>query len=131
MLGAVTNGYPVASAISDATSAPNPGGAFSPVPTAVPPTASSYSPAQERESPSSAAESWAAYPDHSCPTVSGTASCRWVRPIFTTSRHSPALNARASRSAVTSGMTRCCSTETAATCMAVGNVSFDDCPMFT
>ena len=57
LLGAVTNGYPVAAAISAATSAPNPGGALSPVPTAVPPTASSYRPAQESVSPSRARES--------------------------------------------------------------------------
>ena len=121
----------MADAISAASSGPNPGGALSPVPTAVPPTASSYRPAPESESPSSARDSWAAYPDHSCPTVSGTASCRWVRPIFTTSRHSCALAAIASRSAVTSGMTDSFTTRTAAMCIAVGKVSFDDCPMLT
>ena len=44
LLGAVTNGLPVSLAISAATLSENPGGAFRPVPTAVPPTASSYSP---------------------------------------------------------------------------------------
>ena len=39
-LPAVTIGAPVIDAISAATSSPNPGGAFSPVPTAVPPIAS-------------------------------------------------------------------------------------------
>ena len=37
----------------------------------------------------------------------------------------------ASRSAVTSGMTDSCTTRTAAMCIAVGKVSFDDCPMLT
>ena len=41
LLGAVTNGLPVSSAILAATLTLNPFGAFSPVPTAVPPTASS------------------------------------------------------------------------------------------
>ena len=54
LFGAVTNGYPVDSAIRAATSAPNPGGAFSPVPTAVPPAASSYRSAQARSRPASA-----------------------------------------------------------------------------
>ena len=47
LLGAVTNGLPVSSAIFAATATENPFGALSPVPTAVPPTASSYSPAFE------------------------------------------------------------------------------------
>ena len=44
LLGAVTNGFPVSSATFAATFSEKPGGAFSPVPTAVPPTASSYNP---------------------------------------------------------------------------------------
>ena len=51
LFGAVTNGYPVDSAIRAATSAANPGGALSPVPTAVPPAASSYRSVQERVEP--------------------------------------------------------------------------------
>ena len=54
LFAAVTNGYPVAAAIRAATSTANPGGALSPVPTAVPPAASSYKPAQDRSSPSRA-----------------------------------------------------------------------------
>ena len=41
LLGAVTNGSPVTSAIWRATRSPNSGCVFSPVPTAVPPAASS------------------------------------------------------------------------------------------
>ena len=40
LLAAVTNGVPVIDAICAATCSPNPAGAFSPVPTAVPPMAS-------------------------------------------------------------------------------------------
>ena len=42
---AVTNGTPVIVAICAATCSPNPAGAFSPVPTAVPPMATSSKPA--------------------------------------------------------------------------------------
>jgi hypothetical protein len=45
LFGAVTNGYPVICAICAATCSPNPGGAFSPVPTAVPPIATFKRPA--------------------------------------------------------------------------------------
>jgi hypothetical protein len=131
LFGAVTKEYPVDAAILAATSSANPGGALSPVPTAVPPTASSYRSAQERSRPDSAAVSCRAYPDHSCPTVSGTASSRCVRPIFTTSRHAAAFSPTASRSAVTAGISDSATACTAATCIAVGNVSFDDCPMLT
>ena len=41
LFGAETNGSPVSSAIFAAVASPNPGGAFNPVPTAVPPIASS------------------------------------------------------------------------------------------
>ena len=37
-----------------------------------------------------------AYAENSCPSVIGTASCNWVRPIFSTSRNSTALRAKAS-----------------------------------
>ena len=63
--------------------------------------------------------------------MSGTASSRCVRPIFTTSRQPAAFSPMASRSAVTDGITDSVTASTAATCIAVGNVSFDDCPMLT
>ena len=87
LFAAVTNGYPISVAISAAICSPNPGGAFSPVPTAVPPAASSYRPSAEAVTRPIAWASCCAYPDHSWPTVSGTASSRWVRPILTTSAH--------------------------------------------
>ena len=46
LFGAVTNGRPVSSASRAATASPKPAGAFRPVPTAVPPIASSYRPGQ-------------------------------------------------------------------------------------
>ncbi len=63
--------------------------------------------------------------------MSGTASCRWVRPIFTMSAKSSTRFASASRSARTDGTSRFVTSSTAAMFMAVGNVSFDDCDMFT
>jgi hypothetical protein len=47
LFAAVRNGWPVSPAISAAIASPKPGGAFRPVPTAVPPAASSYRPAAD------------------------------------------------------------------------------------
>src|SRR5260370_1036316 len=63
--------------------------------------------------------------------VRRVASCMWVRPIFTMSFHAWALALRASRRAVTAGIRRCFTLTAAAIFMAVGNVSFDDCAIFT
>ena len=86
LLGAVTNGLPVSSAISAAMSAPNPGGAFSPVPTAVPPTASSIQPFT-RVADASMQSVRSAPRSRTTPArrSGATASSRWVRPILTTS----------------------------------------------
>src|SRR6266403_4484611 len=79
----------------------------------------------------SASRIWWAQPDHSCPTVNGTASCRCVRPVLTTSIHSLALVSMAAASASACG-SRCSSnSSTAAMYIAVGKVSFDDCPILT
>ncbi len=56
---------------------------------------------------------------------------RWVRPIFTMSAKASALPASASRSARTEGSSTWVICSTAAMCMAVGKVSFDDCDMLT
>ena len=56
---------------------------------------------------------------------------RWVRPILVTPAYSRSLSASASRSAVTEGSSRCTISSMAAMCIAVGNVSLDDCDMFT
>ena len=76
LFGAVKNGCPVSRAISDAIFSPNPAGALSPVPTAVPPAASLYNPLIDILILSRTSLSCTAYPDHSCPTVSGVASCK-------------------------------------------------------
>ncbi len=60
LLGAVVNGWPVCRAICAATATANPGGAFSPVPTAVPPMAISCKPGRVAESRSRPAPTWAA-----------------------------------------------------------------------
>ena len=56
---------------------------------------------------------------------------RWVRPIFTMSAKASALAASASRRARTEGSRTWTICSTAAMCMAVGKVSFDDCDMLT
>ena len=50
LLGAVTNRFPVRLETSSATCSPKPFGAFSPVPTAVPPSASSRRPGSDSSS---------------------------------------------------------------------------------
>jgi hypothetical protein len=55
-----------------------------------------------------------------------TASCRWVRPIFTTLAKAFALSASAIERRETLGRRCSLSDVTAATCMAVGKTSFDD-----
>ena len=63
--------------------------------------------------------------------MSGVASCKWVRPIFTTSAHSRALAQSTFTSASTLGTRWFASSSTTATCIAAGKVSFDDCDMLT
>ena len=63
--------------------------------------------------------------------MSGTASCRWVRPILTMFSNCLALAAMASRTCSTAGIRTRSTRSAAAMCMAVGNVSFDDCDMLT
>ncbi len=56
---------------------------------------------------------------------------RWVRPILVTPAYSSSLSCSASRNAATEGSSRWTISSTAAMCMAVGKVSFDDCDMLT
>ena len=66
-----------------------------------------------------------AQPDISWPTVNGVASCKCVRPIFTTSLNSFAFASIAPFTPRTRGINLfICSA--AAMCIAVGKVSFDD-----
>ena len=114
-----------------ATAAPNPAGALRPVPTAVPPMASS-------RKGSSAPVIWpvelaisAAQPPTSWPSVSGVASCRWVRPILTMSAKASAFSSRVRCRSASAGSSRSSRAETAATCMAVGKTSLELCAMLT
>ena len=74
LLGAGRKGRPVSRATSSAAAASKPGGALSPVPTAVPPKASSYRPASEARIMSRACSSMDRQPLISWPKVMGTAS---------------------------------------------------------
>ena len=65
-----------------------------PVPTAVPPSGSSPTRGSVASSRSTPRDIWAAYPPNSCPSVTGVASIRWVRPLLTTSANSSALRAK-------------------------------------
>ena len=56
---------------------------------------------------------------------------RWVRPILVMSANSTARTCSASRNAATERSSRNTISSAAAMCMAVGNVSFDDCDMLT
>ena len=67
----------------------------------------------------------------SCPSVSGTASCRCVRPILTTSRYSALRRSSVAVRRPMAGRTCSSSATRAATCMAVGNVSFELCEQLT
>ena len=58
LLAALTNSSPVSAEISAATCSPNPGGEFSPVPTAVPPMASPRRPGRAARTVSAASSSW-------------------------------------------------------------------------
>ena len=63
--------------------------------------------------------------------VMGTASCRWVRPLFTTSAFSPSSRRKVAASAPMAGSSLSSSSTAAAMCMAVGKVSLEDWDMFT
>jgi hypothetical protein len=123
------------SAVSDETvaitRAANPGGALSPVPTAVPPSASSRRPSLARRARAIPARSCAAQPPNSWPTVIGVASWRWVRPSFTTSANSRALRSSAPASSSSAGTRSRSIASRAATCNALGITSLEDWARFT
>ena len=129
-LSACLKAIPVSSEIFSAVSSPNFGCAFRPVPTAVPPMASSRARESAYSMPSRAKSICATHPEMTWPRRIGVASCRWVRPTMMTSSNSFAFPSRVSRSWRTRGYMSC-SSETTAMCMAVGKVSFEDWPRFT
>ena len=126
LLGAVTNPMPVIFAISFATRCPKSAGAFKPVPTAVPPRASSCRWGMAASMCSRQWSSCETQPDISWPSVIGTASWRCVRPILTMPANSLAFRSSVSRSVRTAGISRRRISATAAMCMAVGKVSLED-----
>ena len=107
------------------------GSVFSPVPTAVPPSASSCRPGSVPRTVASAWSSWATQPEMTWPSVTGVASCRCVRPTMTTSANSSALAASVSRSSSIAGMSSSSSSTAAAMCITAGKVSLLDCPRLT
>ena len=131
LFGAVTNGIPVSFAISAATLCPKSAGAFKPVPTAVPPSASSW---RWGSASSTCPRPWSScetQPEISWPRVIGTASWRCVRPILTMPENSFAFRSSVSRSVRTAGIRRNRVCSTAAIDIAVGNVSFEDWLLLT
>ena len=131
LLGWERKGKPVSSEILRAARSANSGCAFKPVPTAVPPMARSYKPSRAIATLAPSRSSKLTQPENSCSRVSGVASCKCVRPIFTIPANSLPLASSASRSFFTAGSNRRAVSAAAAMCMAVGNVSLDDCDMFT
>src|ERR1035441_4872176 len=128
---ASVSGSPVSAASLAMTVAANPGGAFSPVPTAVPPSGSSPSLgriATVRSAPWLIA---AAYPPNSWPRVTGTASIRWVLPTLTTAANSAALASNAAARCSSAGISSRASSRVAASPIADGNTSLDDCEALT
>jgi len=99
------NGMPLERAISAIVRAANSGWAFKPRPTAVPPSGSSSRSANVARSRRIPWSTWEAYPENSCPSVTGTASCRCVA-RSSGRRNSAAFPERASRSAASAGRSR-------------------------
>ena len=88
---------------------------------------SSVRPARSR---ADAPRTRSAHPENSCPNVTGTASCRCVRPGFTTPAYCFAFSSIALASLSSSSQSGFVSSS-AARRMAVGVASFVDCAMFT
>ena len=67
----------------------------------------------------------------SCENAMGVASCKWVRPLFTMPSFSFSRRLNVSISASICGIKLSSIPKTAAMCIAVGNVSFELCDLFT
>ncbi len=126
LFSALTKLSPVMLDISSATSWENSGCVFRPVPTAVPPKASSNKSSSAKSNRRKSASNCETQPDTSCPRVRGTASMRCVRPILTISDHFSALSFSAFLNALTLGNNSWTKASAAAMCIAVGKVSLDD-----
>src|SRR5262249_55945972 len=73
----------------------------------------------------------AAYPPNSCPSMTGTAAMRCVRPDVTTAANSADLRSREAARSSSAGTSSSVSSWSAARCTADGKTSFEDCPMLT
>mmetsp|Transcript_6371 Transcript_6371/g.8764 ORF Transcript_6371/g.8764 Transcript_6371/m.8764 type:complete len:221 (-) Transcript_6371:408-1070(-) len=131
LFGAEVKGYPVMVAICLAMASLHPLEVLRPVPTAVPPIASSHKRGRHDSTRLIALATCWAYPPNSCPRVSGVASCQCVRPHFIMSLNSLALASKALWRRFRPGSSTLWTWVTAAMCMAVGKVSLLDWPMFT
>src|SRR5437016_2828717 len=107
------------------------GCAVIPVPTAVPPIASSARAARQDETRRIPWSIWDWYPENSWPRRIGVASIKWVRPDFTIGSNSFAFFARLSSSSRRAASRFWSISMSAATWIAVGITSFEDWPMFT
>ena len=131
LFGALTIGSPVSVAIALAARSANSGWALRPVPTAVPPSAiarSSLCAASMRAMSPARAAAWA---PNSWPRVRGTASCRWVRPIFTMSFQAEAFALMVACRCRSEGRSVLLTASVAAMWSALGKASFDDCERLT
>ena len=132
LFGAEVNFRPVIAAIRSATASANPAGALSPVPTAVPPCASSH---QHRQRLLDAVDAvldllgvageFLAERERRRVLGVGAADLDDLRPLPAPCRSS------AFRSFCSAGISRCTISSAAAMCIAVGKVSFDDWLMLT
>ena len=130
LFSAVTKGRPVFSAIFAADRVSKPAGAFSPVPTAVPPRASASRGFSAIRSSSSSFSRLARHPEISWPNRIGVASCRWVRPHLSTFAFSFSSRISSCSSRVRAPIVRS-TASAAAICIAVGKVSLEDWLIFT
>ena len=77
---------------------------FTPVPTAVPPSATSDSPAVASLSRLTPRSTWPAWPSNSWPSRMGVASCRCVRPVLTIGMSSSAFRSSSARRCSSAGI---------------------------
>ena len=131
LFGALTNGYPVSFAVFSATREAKPSGALSPVPTAVPPRASSQSGSRDFSRSSTSLSRLDLQPEISCAKVMGVASCRCVLPHLTASAFSPSSFLNVAINVSAAGISFSFTEITAAMCIAVGKVSFELWLIFT
>ena len=131
LLGAVLKSFPVSSDTAFATSASKPLGALRPVPTAVPPSASSWRPGRLKDSMVFAFSSIFFQPLISWEKVMGVASCRWVRPVLMIPSFSSIRRPKVPSSREMDGKSLSSISTAAAMCMAVGKVSLELWDIFT